>query len=327
MAADHAERHWSDTPEVARCLKAAVTIGSTGDMTWAGPLQVFQSIPNEFISLIRPRLVLGRLEQFYRRLPFDAPIPVEGVAASASWVGETMPTPLSSIGFAGPVFLAPTKASILVSMTEELQRFSVTGAETFISDSLVKSTVAFLDRALLDPTFAAGSGPASITHGVTPIASSGTTATAIATDLRTALRAITAAGIELTSPVIVMNTRLAAGLALLEGTSGFAFASIGVGAGSIGNVPVLVSNAVRDTTAGATIVVLEASELLVADDGNLSVESSGEAALQMRNDPVTGAAQLVSMWQTNSIAVRLNREINWTMARSGAVQLITGIAL
>jgi hypothetical protein len=64
----------------------------------------------------------------------------------------------------------------------------------------------------------------------------------------------------------------------------------------------------------------------VADDGNVNVDVSQEASLQMNSTPSAGAQTLVSLWQNNMIGIRAEREINWQKKRAQAVCYIDGVA-
>jgi hypothetical protein len=72
------------------------------------------------------------------------------------------------------------------------------------------------------------------------------------------------------------------------------------------------------------IVLAAASEIYLADDGQVMIDTSREATLMMDDAP-TGTATR-SMFQMNEIAIRAERYINWAKRRSAAVQLITGAA-
>ena len=54
-------KSWSgDMPEVELMVKAAVAAGTTTDATWAGPLVAVQPLVNEFLELLRPRVLLSQ---------------------------------------------------------------------------------------------------------------------------------------------------------------------------------------------------------------------------------------------------------------------------
>jgi hypothetical protein len=76
--------------------------------------------------------------------------------------------------------------------------------------------------------------------------------------------------------------------------------------------------------AGNLVVAVNAGDVFLADDGQVTVDVSREASLQMLDNPTNSSSTgtpttMVSMFQTNSIAIRAERFINWAKRRSGAV--------
>jgi hypothetical protein len=76
------------------------------------------------------------------------------------------------------------------------------------------------------------------------------------------------------------------------------------------------------------LILLQPGEVFLADDGGASVEASDQVSIQMDDAPTnkstataTGTS-LVSMFQTESIAIKAIRHVNWTKARSQACQYI-----
>jgi hypothetical protein len=67
---------------------------------------------------------------------------------------------------------------------------------------------------------------------------------------------------------------------------------------------------------------VKASEILLADDGGVTLDVSREASLQLDGAPSDGAQSLVSLWQNNMVAIRAEREINWARRRAEAVGYI-----
>lgn len=59
---------YKDMPELGIVMKAAVAAGTTSDTTWAAPLVQYNDMVSEFIELLRPQTILGRLSSL-RRVP------------------------------------------------------------------------------------------------------------------------------------------------------------------------------------------------------------------------------------------------------------------
>ena len=76
------------------------------------------------------------------------------------------------------------------------------------------------------------------------------------------------------------------------------------------------------------VVLVNASDIFVADDGDIQIDASREASLEMSDAPTgdsitpTGVS-LVSMFQTNTVAIRAERVINWLRGRSQSVAYLT----
>ena len=73
-------------------------------------------------------------------------------------------------------------------------------------------------------------------------------------------------------------------------------------------------------------------EIILADDGDVSIDISNEASIEMLDNPTnqstgaTATATLVSMFQTQSWAIKAVRYINWTKRRNAAAAFIRNAA-
>jgi len=95
-------------------------------------------------------------------------------------------------------------------------------------------------------------------------------------------------------------------------------------------VPVVVSDYLPSDTSGGMIVLVNARDIWLADDGQVTIDASREASLQMLDNPTNNSASgtatsLVSMFQTNSTAFLAERYINWARRRSSGVAYLTGV--
>lgn len=99
--------------------------------------------------------------------------------------------------------------------------------------------------------------------------------------------------------------------------------------GTLEGLPAITSaNVPGDAVNGYAMVLAVQSEILLAE-GGLTIDASREASLEFSSTP-TGdakaptAAQLVSLWQTGSVAIKAVRGITWARRRPSAVAVITG---
>ncbi len=129
-----------------------------------------------------------------------------------------------------------------------------------------------------------------------------------------------------------MSNQTAMALSLMLNSLGQrAFPGITPNGGDLLGLPVVTSQyCILGTPANNLILLIAAPEIFLADDGGFTIDVSREASLEMNDAPTmtsgalgspTGAtgSVVVSMFQTNSIAIRCERFINWARKRSSAV--------
>ncbi|VWD62949.1 phage-like protein [Burkholderia lata] len=324
MQAAEIAKQWKDsTPEVEIVLKAAVAAGTTTDPAWAGPLVQYQDMAAEFIELLRPATIVGRIEGL-RRVPFNVRIPGQATGSSVGWVGEGKPAPVSALAF-NTTTLGFSKVAGIVAITEELARFSTPSAEGVIQQDLISTISQFLDGQFIDPSVEAGANglsPASITNGVKAIPASGKDAEAVRADVKKVFQAFIKANLSVAGAVWIMSETTALSLSLMLNVMGQPeFPGLTMAGGTFFGLPAILSQ-----TVGNNIVLTKASEILFADDGGVTLDVSREASLQMDSAPVAGATELVSLWQSGFIAMKAERFINWKRRRVEGVQYISGAA-
>lgn len=324
---------WGDTPEVERMVeatlnwhtKAAVAAGTTTDATWAGPLVPTQTAVNEFLELLRPRTLLGRVAGF-RQVPFNTAVPSQTGGGTYSWVGQGNAKPVTSAAFA-TVTVPFAKAAGIIVLTEELVRLSTPSAEATVREEMIAGMGQFLDTQLIDPAVAAVANvnPASITNGAATAAASGVTGAAARADLAARVATFTAANIPLEGSVWLMSDSNAFGLAMsLNALGQPLFPGFTRDGGSLFGIPVVVSNNV-----GNRVILVHAPSILFADEGGVSIDVSREASIQMDSaptNPTDATTVLVSLWQRNLVGLRAERMITWIRARTAAVTYISAAA-
>jgi HK97 family phage major capsid protein/HK97 family phage prohead protease len=326
MQAEQIAKQWDQsTPEVGIVLKAAVAAGTTSDTTWAGPLVQYMDMVSEFIELLRPATILGRMTAV-RRVPFNIRIPRQTSGITGSFVGEGAPTPVNKLAFDN-ILLPWSKASTIVVLTEELVRLSNPSAEALVRQDLIDGIAQFLDKRLVDPAFpgVANVSPASLTFGVTPREASGATLAAIDADVGFLMAQFANNELALTTGVWVMSAQLAITLSLLRTNQDApAFPGLSMNGGTFYGLPVVVSNNVAPSGSPGDqhLILVDQREVLLADDGQMMIDMSTEASLQLNDAPSAGAQSLVSLWQNGLMGVKIDRWIYWTKRRSAAVQFI-----
>jgi HK97 family phage major capsid protein/HK97 family phage prohead protease len=339
MHAAEIAKQWKDsTPEVPlfieqivklgsvdAVMKAAVAAGTTSDATWAGPLVYAQNMVSEFIEFLRPQTIIGRLPGL-RRVPFNIRIPRQTAGTSGTFVGEGLPTPVQKASF-DALTLTWAKASTIAVLTQELVMMSNPSAEALVRNDLAAGIATYLDKRFIDPSYAGvpNVSPASISNGVASRQASGATLAAIDQDVAYLLQQVAGSELSLASAIWLMSPSLAIQLGTIRTQFGdLAFPDLGVQGGMFKGLPAITSNSIVSSGSPGEqqLFLLVQNEILLADDGQMLLDMSTEASVQMNDAPSAGAQQLVSLWQNGMVGLKCDRWINWAKRRSAAVQYI-----
>jgi HK97 family phage major capsid protein/HK97 family phage prohead protease len=311
--------------------KAVVPAGTSSQAVWAGPLVYTANLVSEFIEFLRPQTIIGRFGNngipSLTHTPFNVRVPSQTSGGNAYWVGEGAAKPLTSVAFSS-VTLTHHKVATIAVLTKELVRLSTPSAELRVRTTLAEAVVARLDLDFIDPAHAASAGvsPASITNGLVALSSAGTSSDNVITDIGKILKAYIENNMTTSGLVLIMPASLAMVAGLMRNSLGQrVFPDLNMTGGTLEGIPVITTQYAANSSGGGNLVIaVHAPSILLADDGNVTVDASDQVSLQMSDAPtinsVTGTgASLVSMWQTNSLAVRAEREITWLKGRSEAV--------
>lgn len=316
-------QNWRDTPIVEKALVDAIDQNSGSALLAQAGF--------DFAEFLRPQTILGRLAGL-RRVPFNVRMLAQTGGTAAHWVGETHPKPLSAASFEGET-LPLAKVCAICVITGELLRSSAPSAESVLSADLGRAGAQAMDEAFIDPANAGISDvkPASVTSGVTPIASTGSMVANIDNDLDALLNALSAAGSDLGAAVWVMRPRTAIYLARLRAPGGdgaLAYPGMSARGGVLMGLPVITSaNVPVSSTSGnpTSITLLDPSQIALADEGEAELGVALHASVQMEDAPQTGAQSQVSLWQRGLAALRAERTINWRARRAGMAQVLSGV--
>lgn len=315
-------QRWDETPGALRCLKSAVDAMSTGN---TDDLTVLRPIAREFLAVVRSQSVLGKL-QGLRRVPENTSMLRTTSGPTAHWVAEGSPTPLSTVP-SQRESLTYSKIEAAIVITSELMLRSGEIADLALAAELIAAVSAFEDVAFLNPDLAETTDhPASVTYGAASSESTGSSAAAVRSDLKTMIGNFTTADAALERAVIVMHPRSALHLSLLEGTNGGqAFPNVGARGGSIGGIPVLTSGAcvLSGSPSETFAAMIDPAQLLFAEDGGALVEVARHASVEMSDAPAGGATSEVSLWQNGLRALRVTVPVAWR--RTGGVSVLRGL--
>jgi hypothetical protein len=308
----------SNSEPAEAILKAAVGPATTTGAGWAA--QLVQTSVADYLTaglgaahagsaLLRSALLVTQ-----ERSDTGTSVPsMPPLASAAGFVEEGAPIPVHAFS-TSLVTLAPAKiASISVFTREMTQRSSF---ESVLRTTMDESAGLALDAALFGSA-AAGASPAGLRNGVSAItAATGGGYAAMMRDLGALAGAVAAvAGDRIAfvgSPDVVVKLRLAAGTEF----SYPVFASSALAAGTLMAIalPALVA------------AVDPRPEIEAGYAATLHMDNSGPLAIATPGSPATVAAPSRSLFQMDSIALRLAFQVTWALRASGAIAFVTSVS-
>lgn len=317
-------------------LRSAVNPAMTTVAGWAAELVQTQNAG--FLNRILPKSIYMPLANRGVRYTFGSgisqlkiPVRTTGSLLAGAWVGEGSPKPVKRASFAA-VTLIPYKLAVISTFTEEMALYSNPAIEAIIRQGLQDDTSVSLDTYLIDAVAVSSSRPAGLLNGVTPLTATaaGTATEKMVADMKQLIAAIVAAGGG-TDIVCLINPAQAISLGFAQTTTGdFLFATVQE-AGQKFSVSFLVSQ----TVAAGRVIAIDASEFAtatgdtprfaVSNEATLHEEDTAPLAIGSAGTPPVVAAPVRSLFQTDSIAIRLTLYVTWVMRRTGMVQTIAAV--
>lgn len=288
--------------EVQDLVKKA-TLGTTTDSGFAASLVTENRLVGEFVDMLRAATVFDQLSGF-RAVPFNSKIPSQLTGGQAQWVGEGAPKPLTNPTY-GEVEIKEHKLAAITVYTQELMRRSDPAVDILVRDDLIEASKALIDKTFLDAGAATAVRPAGILDGVVKTANTGTTAANYEADLLALVDSFVTASLSLDGAYFIMSETRAAQISLLRDALGRSyFEGMALrGTRTLMGIPVITSQ-----TVGDKIILVKASEILLAQDGGVDVSYSDQATL------VDGGTTH-HLWQENKFAVRVEKFITWAKRR------------
>jgi HK97 family phage major capsid protein len=282
-------------------LYTKAPVASTGR---DGPLySAAGAISAAFADSLRAASVVGRLAT--TPTPFGI-FPFISARTRGAFVAEraVIPVSASSIEI---VALDRLKIAALVVVTNELLNHSQ--AETILDRELRAGLVEGADFALLDGApGVAEERPASVLYGATAVDASGA---ATAEDFDGVLNDLlaAAAGANLATCAFVGSLSIALALSQLRKGDERAFPNLSALGGQIAGLPLLVS----ESAPAAQLALIDGREVLLAQDAGVELSTSEHALIDQSSAPA--GTTRVSMFQTESTALRAVWRINWKLRR------------
>jgi HK97 family phage major capsid protein len=297
---------------------------------WAAEL--VQTTWTDLMPLLMPKAILTRLAPKGLTLSFGATgriiIPTRNRTPSlaGSFVGEGLAIPVRQGMFSSQT-LTPKKMAVISTWTREMGDHSIPAIEGLIRAAIQEDTSVATDSVLIDANPATTIRPAGLLNGEgATAATAGGGIAAIIGDLTALIGALaTSTYGNLRAPVWLMNPTdlLRVSLAQATNTGIFPFKEE-IAQGTLNNIPVIDSA----TVPTKTMILVDAADFVVVGGEAPRMEMSDQATLHMEDtsptDLVAGSPGVVaspqrSLFQTDSLALRMIMPLNWVQRRAGTV--------
>jgi HK97 family phage prohead protease len=318
-------------------MKAASAPAMTTVVGWAAEL--VQQIVVDFMATLYPKSIYPRFSALGLNLSFGRngkiiiPTRSRTPTIAGSFVGEGLPIPVRQGAFTSQSLL-PKKMAVITTWTREIDEHSIPAIEGLLRDAIQTDTAIALDSVLIDTNPATVIRPAGILNGVaglTPTAGGGFAA--LVGDIKQLTGALLTGTLgNVRNPVWLMNPQQvnSIGLVAAPGAGVFPFREE-IGMGRLGGWPVIDSG----TVPLGTVIVCDAADFVsvtgegprfeISDQATLHMEDTAPTDISTAGTPPVAAYPAKSMFQTDSMALRLIMPINWTLRRPGVVAWAAGV--
>jgi HK97 family phage major capsid protein len=310
-------------------MRAASAPAMTTVTGWAAEL--VQPTYADLMPLLMPAAILTRLSGRGLALSFGQsgriviPTRSRTPTIAGSFVGEGLAIPVRQGAFTSQT-LTPKKLAVITTWTREMQDHSIPAIEGLLREAIQQDTSVAVDTVLIDANPATVIRPAGLLNGV---AATGATAggglTALIGDIKALVSAITASTYgNVRNLVWLMNPTdvLSASLSSAPNTGIFPFRDE-IKGGTLNTIPIIDSA----TVPSKTMILVDAADFVVAGGEAPRMEMNDSATLHMEDtspadlvaSPSTVAAPQRSLFQTDSLALRMVLPLNWVQRRAGTV--------
>lgn len=311
-------------------LRAASAPAMTTVTGWAAEL--VHQVYTDFLDILLPKTILPQLAAKGLTLNFGnagriiIPTRSRTPTLAGSFVGEGMAIPVRQGAFTSQT-LTPKKVAVISTWTREMNDHSIPAIEGLLRQAIQEDTAIAIDSVLLDANPATTIRPAGLLNGVAALtATAGGGLPALIGDIKQLEAAlITGTYGNVRSPAWLMNPGdlLSAALASAPNTGIFPFRDE-IRGGTLATVPYIESS----TVPSKTMIIIDAADFVVVGGEAPRLEISDQATLHTEDttplDLVAGSPGVVatpqrSLFQTDSLALRMVMPLNWVQRRAGTI--------
>jgi hypothetical protein len=235
-------------------------------------------------------------------------------ANNASFVQEGNPIPVRQLSTTASVLL-PYKVAVIAALTREMMEGS--NAERLISDVLVRSAALAIDSVFFGTAASSSAQPAGIRYNISTLTASSSTDPfgAVFEDVGTLISSIAAVGGN--GPYYLVGPP--GKIMSMKGR--YDLDTKGEAAGDGGTIIEMMSSQVSND-----LIAIAAPAIAAAVSSNPDVEVVDAAVLVMDTSPgaagTTGTGEK-SMWQTDSLAIKVRWPVSWILRNTAGVAWLT----
>jgi len=317
-------------------LKAASAPAMTTVAGWAQEL--VHIIYTDLMPLLLPHAILTKLAakglalSFGRAGKIVIPTRQRTPALSGSFVGEGQAIPVRQGAFTSQT-LTPKKVAVITTWTKEMDEYSIPAIEGILREAIQVDTGIAIDSVLIDANPATVIRPAGLLNGVVatpPTAGGGLTS--ILGDLKALIGTLaTNTYGNIRTPVWLLNPQEILKASLAMAPNGLFPFRQEIAGGTLNNIPFIESAIV----APGTVILIDAADFVtvgaegprldISDQATLHMEDTAPLDLVQAGSPPVVAAPQKSLFQTDSLALRLLMWMNWVQRRAGTVVYATTV--
>jgi HK97 family phage prohead protease len=319
--------------------KAASAPALTTVTGWAAELAASRLIA-PLVTQLTPSSVYNPLSSLGLRLAFgrNGSISIPTMDATptiaGSFVGEGAPIPVRQ-GHFSSVTLVPKKMACISAWSREMDEHSTPAIQPLIERKISLDTSVSIDSVLLDTNPATTIRPAGLRNGIsglTPTAGGGFNA--LVGDLGKLVGTIvTATNGNIRNLVFLMNPKEGLAISLIQpsGTVGLLPFREEIANNRLIGYQVIQSG----TVPAGTVIAIDAADYVSVEGDNPRFEVSDQATLHMEDTnpvqigtvgtPAVVAAPAQSLFQTDSMALRMILPLNWTLSRTGTLAWMAAV--
>lgn len=327
--------HYRDDTEMQQMVRAVAAPADTTTAGWASEL--VQDGVSQFVELIRPLTIYGRVPGL--RLNFTnkgaIPLPTFGAGGLAGdFVAEGAPIPVKQ-GVTSSSSFGPNKLAVISTFTREIAQHSNPSIEALIRAAILADTAEVLDARFGDDAAASAIRPAGLRNATATGAGNinAATGTGDAADIKADIIGVTdrmrTARAGSVGCWIMHPTRKLTLEYMENALGGTQFPS--VANGFLAGAPILETDGLAENL---VIAISQsamafgndfAPEFALSNQTTLHMVDAAPADISAVGTPNTVAAPVQSMFQTDSVALRMCWGLSWKLVRAGGVQVLTSV--